>query len=134
LIVGTFGSIIFTVSSQKILTFTNFSRSAAGRWGNHDIVLRKPLSEFLGPGQEEISFSVRLDVSNGIIPRDELAKMRDMRDTGEVSVLVIGGEPVTWNQWSLESVKEGHKVHTGSGKLIQADVELTLKEYVEEVT
>jgi len=133
LIVGSLGNILFEVSSQKILTFNNLSRSGSGRWAVHDIINRKSLSEFLGPGQEEISFSVRLDASNGVIPRDELAKMRYMRDTGEASVLVIGGEPVTWNLWTLESVKEGHKTHTGNGKLLQVDVDLTLKEYVEVV-
>lgn len=87
------------------------------------------MSEFLGPGLEQISFTVRLDVSHGVNPEEELKKLREMRDSGEVAVLIIGGEPVTENYWALTSLREQHKVFTGDGKLIKADVEITLKEY-----
>ncbi len=133
-VVGSFGSVVFEVSSQKVRTFTGFTRGGSGRWSDHEVVNLKPLSEFAGPGLEEISFSVRLDVQHGVIPRDELANLREIRDTGRAEILIIGGEPVTWNLWTLQSIQENHKTHTGDGKLAQADVSLTLKEYIVGVT
>ena len=128
--IGSFGEVVFEVSSEKVRTFDNFSRSGSGRWVNHDIISLKPMPEFIGPGQEEISFLVRLDTALGVDPRSELQKLRNMRDAGEVSVLIIGGEPITNNLWALESISEKHKTFSGSGYLIKADAELVLKEYL----
>lgn len=127
--IGTFGEIVFEVSSNKIQTFTDFSRSGSGRWATHEINLQKPLPEFLGPGQEEISFSVRLDVQLGVNPETELQKLRKMRDTGAIAYLIVGGKPVSQNMWLLESIREQHKTHDGQGRLLAANVDLSLKEY-----
>lgn len=120
---------VFEVSLERTRTFDNFSRSGSGRWATHEIIGQKPFLEFLGPGQEEISFTVRLDASQGVNPEEELKKLRKMRDSGEIAVLIIGGQPVTENFWVLESLQEQQKVFNGDGKLILASVELTLKEY-----
>lgn len=132
-IVGSYGSIVFEVSNQKVRTFDGFTRGGSGRWSEHEITGRKPLSEFTGPGLEEISFSIRLDIFHGVSPAEELRKLREMRDKGQASILIIGGEPVTQNLWFLETIKEQHKTHTGDGKLLTAIAELTLKEYVQGV-
>jgi len=129
-IVGSLGDIIFEVSIEKVRTFDEFERSASSRWEIHDIIDKKPLPEFIGPGQEQISFSIRLDAFSGVVPQDELQALRNMRDSGEVKVLIIGGEPLTNNQWYLEALKEQHKTFSGNGKLLTAVAELTLKEYV----
>lgn len=128
--IGSYGNVVFEVSGSKVRTFDNFTRSGAGRWANHDIISLKPMPEYVGPGQEEIRFSVRLDASLGVDPSSELQKLRDMRDTGTVSVLIVGGEPITNNLWTLESITENHKVFSGRGHLIKADAELMLKEYL----
>ncbi|MFY0545447.1 phage tail protein [Brevibacillus sp. H7] len=117
------------MSINKVRTFKDFNRSGSARWANHDVHLQKPKPEFLGPGQEEISFSIRLDAQYGVNPEAELKRLRAMRDTGKLAMLIIGGEPVTQNLWFIESLDEGHKAHTGNGKLITAEVKLTLKEY-----
>ncbi|KUO72718.1 MAG: hypothetical protein APF81_08565 [Desulfosporosinus sp. BRH_c37] len=131
-VVGSLGGIVFEVSMDRVRTFDSFKRGGSGRWETHDIIGKKPLSEFAGPGQEQISFSIRLDAFSGLNPQEELQALRDMRDTGEASVLVIGGEPMTDNLWYLEALNEEHKTFTGDGKLLTAVVDLTLKEYVRE--
>lgn len=131
--VGSFNGIVFEVSIEKIRTFDGFSRSGSGRWENHDIIGKKPLSEFVGPGQEEVSFSILISVFNGLSPQEELQIWRDMRDNGQTSMLIVGGSPVTDNLWYLEALKEQHKTFTGDGKLLTAVADLTLKEYVQGV-
>lgn len=120
---------MFEVSINKVHTFEGFVRSGSGRWVVHDIINQKPLAEFLGPGQEEISFSIRLDINMGVSPEVELQRLREIRDTGKVSELIIGGKLVTKNLWLLESMSEQQKVFSGAGKLVVASVNLTLKEY-----
>lgn len=129
-VIGSLGGIVFEVSLEKVRTFDEFSRSASGRWEIHDIIGQRPLSEFVGPGQEQISFNIRLDAFSGLVPHDELQALRDMRDKGETAILIIGGVPVTDNQWYLEAVDEQHKSFTGNGTLLTAVAKITLKEYV----
>jgi len=128
-LVGTFGEIVFEVSHDRVRTFDNFSRSGSGRWATHEAYHQKPLPEFLGPGQEEISFSIRLSAFHGVNPKEELARMRKMRDSGEAFELIIGGELVGDNLWILESLREQSSTYTGDGKTLIANAEITLKEY-----
>lgn len=132
-VLGSFGDTVFEVSMEKVRTFDGFTRGGSGRWETHNIIGQKPLSEFIGPGLEQISFSIRLDAFSGLNPQEELQALRDMRDNGKVSVLIIGGAPITENLWYLENLNEQHKSFTGNGKLLTAVAELTLKEYVREV-
>ncbi len=120
---------VFETSVNRIRTFDGFSRAGSARWGIHEIIGQKPLLEFIGPGQEEISFSVRLDISLGVNPSEELEKLRKIRDTGTVNLLVVGGKAITTNYWLIESLKEEHKVFDGRGFLMSAIVEINLKEY-----
>lgn len=121
---------VFEVSSNRVRTFDDFSRSGSGRWAVHEIVGQKPKAEFLGPGQEELSFSMYLSAHLGVNPEVEMQKLRAMRDTGKTAALIVGGKPITQNFFSLESLRESHKVFSGKGKLITAEVEVVLKEYV----
>ena len=129
MVIGTLGDIVFEVSPRTVKTFDEFTRGGSGRWATHDIIGKKPEPEFLGPGQEEISFSMRLSATSYINPEKELAKLRLMRDTGTAAMLIIGGKPVTSNLWILESLNEQHKTFFGDGQLMVATVQVTLKEY-----
>lgn len=120
---------IFEVSSNRIRTFNSFTRGGSGRWEEHEIIHQKPLSEFIGPDLEQIGFTIRLDISHGVNPEKELKRLREIRDTGEVLILIIGGEPVTDNFWALRSLEEQHVSFGGGGELLLANAELTLKEY-----
>lgn len=128
-VIGSLGDVVFETSTQKVRTFDDLSREGSSRWGTHEILHQKPLSEFVGPGQEDIRFTIRLDAGLGVNPSEELEKLRKMRDTGEVTYLIIGGETVTTNYWYIESIKERQKNFTGRGILTLAVVELSLKEY-----
>jgi phage protein U len=129
--IGYMGDIVFTVSPYYMLTPTKFERESSGRWAEHNLLLRKPVSQFGGPGLEKLSFSIILDDDHGIKPEEQLKKLRKMRDIGAVFPLVIGGKPVTQNSWRLDSLKEGDCYWTVDGKLQQCVVQITLTEYEE---
>ena len=129
--IGYMGDIVFVVSENYMITPTNYGRESSARWAEHNLLLRKPVSQFGGPGLEKLSFDIILDSDHGIGPEQQLKKLRKMRDTGAVFPLVIGGRPVTQNYWRLDSLKEENCYWTPTGQLQQCIVSLQLTEYEE---
>lgn len=127
--IGVFGDVIFEVSSKKVMTFSGFKRSGSGRWADHERIGMKPISEFIGPGKEEISFTIQLNVSLGVNPIRELEKLRRIRDNGETRGIIIGDDFISKSLWTLESLQETHEIYDANGQLLVADVELMIKEY-----
>ena len=107
--IGTLGDVVFETSSEKIRTFDGMKRSGSARWATHDIMAHKPVLEFLGSGMEQISFSMRFDVSLGINPAAELETLRGLRDAGEASQLILNGKPIGEHKWVIESPCPPHR-------------------------
>ena len=131
--IGTLGEVVFEVSASKVKTFDSMKRSGSGRWATHEIIGQKPVMEFLGPGIEQISFNMRFDVFLGINPSDELVVLRQMRDAGEAVTLILEGQPVTDNLWVIESLSEDYPAIDNTGRILIANVDVNLKEYVKSV-
>jgi phage protein U len=127
--VGSFGGVTFEVSAKKVLTFNDFTRSGSARWGIHDINLKKPMPEFLGPGQETISFKIKLNALHGVNPKAELNRLRSFRDTGKVSSFILGTKPISSSYWYIDDISEDYKTIDGKGRIISVDATVTLKEY-----
>ncbi len=123
------GNIIFSVSEDYLLTPSDMELSADARWETHDLLLRKPVSQFTGPGLESLKFKMILSSSYGISPEKQLLSLRMMRDTGTVFPLIIGGKPVSQNYWYIESVSDSDRFYNAVGSLIGATVSVALKEY-----
>ena len=66
--IGYMGNVVFISSANYLLTPTKYSRSASGRWSEHELLMRKPVSQFGGPGLEKLSFDLILDAGHGIDP------------------------------------------------------------------
>jgi phage protein U len=127
--IGSFGGVTFEVSTKKVLTFSGLSRGGSARWGIHDINLKKPMPEFLGPGQENISFKIKLNALHGVNPEAELNKLRTFRDTGKVSSFILGTKPISSSYWYIDDISEEYKTIDGKGRLISVEATITLKEY-----
>lgn len=127
--IGYMGDVTFVVSSHYMITPSEFQRSGESRWSEHDLILRKPVSQFKGPGLEKVTFKIQLRADHSITPSSQLKKLRQMRDTGAVFPLIIGGKPVTQNYWRLESLSEEQNYYGPTGKLLQATANVTLVEY-----
>lgn len=128
--VGALGDIVFTVSSDKVRTFDSMSRSGSARLATHELINRKPLVEFLGPGSETISMQISFSVYDGLNPKDEATSLRELRDKGKAVVLILGGQPLGDGLWLVESLNETHKYIDNNGAAHQIDVSVTLREYI----
>lgn len=132
---GAFGRLLNKLTGNTGITYktpSNYTRQAEARWETHDIIGQKPVSEFVGPGLESVSFDLKLDADLGVDPEEELEKLRKMRDTGEKVFLILGGYPVFGNnnRVYITSLEENLLRTNGKGKAMAIDVSINLQEYV----
>ena len=126
---ATLGPITFVASADLMRTFDEAKRKGAARWHEHAVHLAQPKLEFLGPGIDEITLSVRLDIKRGVVPRDELRTMRTQRDAGNVMALIVGGDYA--GDFVLVDLNETWKHFDANGVLTLASVDLSIKEYIQ---
>lgn len=129
--IGTFGPIIFETNDKRILTFSNFSHSVAGRWKTTETIGGKPKKEFLGPDSQEVSFDIVISAAFGVKPSKIIKILEMMTLSGDAYPLIIGGKPVGVNTfyWILKSVSETWDVILNDGKILTAKIRLSLEEY-----
>lgn len=125
--IGIFGSVVFETSSEKVRTFSDFKRSGEAEYGEHSRIGRKGILEFLGPGLDQITFSMLFTVSLGVNPREEIDKLRDLLNGGETETLILGGKPL--GDFVVTSLSETWKRMDNAGRLLAAETSVTLKEY-----
>lgn len=128
--IGKWGKEIkFFVKSKKQLSFTGMKRSSSGRWAAHNIIGKRPKTEFLGPGMDEITMDVILDADMGVNPRKAMKKFRFACKKGEVHYLYINGKKVCRNPMAISSVVESWDRIWSKGELVRAMVSVTFSEY-----
>lgn len=124
------GSVVFVVNPKTIRTFNDLTRSSAGRWANHEVIGKKPLSQFLGPGLDTVSFTMRLDVRYGINPRKELDALVELERAGKAMPLIIGGKALGVGLWKITSLEQNWSSVDNRGNVLAATVNIALEEYV----
>jgi phage protein U len=131
--IGFFGDIIFETNDKRILTFQGFNRSSAGRWGKHDVIGRKPASEFIGPNLDKITFTVLLNGNHGVKPRYEMERWLYKERDGVAEPLVINNKGLGVDMWVVKSVSQMWNVILNKGEVLSGSVDVELEEYVEDM-
>ncbi|WP_227014025.1 phage tail protein [Paenibacillus psychroresistens] len=121
---------MFQVSADKIRTFDDFVRNNADRWESHEIIGQKPKKEFIGPGLDQITFNMRFDANLGVSPRKEMEALMVLSRNGKAAPLIIGGKALGVNKWIITGLVHKWKNIDNKGNLLQADLEISLEEYV----
>jgi phage protein U len=128
--IGNFGeTIVFSVSSSKILTPHNMKRSVSARWEQHKILGKAPKSEFVGQNAPETTMTVVLSAECGVKPRAMLGTIEKAIKAGTVNWLVIGGKFVGGRKMYISSCSETWDEIWNKGELVRATVNLTFVEY-----
>lgn len=128
--IGAYGPVVFIASENTIRTFTNFTRNEKGRWAKHDVIMKKPILEFIGPDIGTISFNMRFDVSYGMKPKNEIDRLMWIVRRGEAHTLILGGVPIGFNKWTINSVDQNWEHFDNKGNLLVGEVTVSLEEYV----
>lgn len=128
--IGTLGTkIVFEVSAERLLTFETITREISGRWTAHEILGAKPKTEYLGPGAQAASLTIRLSAALGVKPREMLETIESMVESGSAEYLVVGGKMIGQNKFYIESASESWDRLYSRGELAAASVALNLGEY-----
>ena len=127
--IGYMGPVVFLASSTYTLTPSRMGQEGEGRWADHDLIHYKPVSEFLGPGLQSLAFDLILSRQYGVDPDGAVKLLRQMRDTGVVFPLIIGGHPISQTYWRLMSMSENDNYYGPTGNRIWCKLHVQLKEY-----
>lgn len=131
--IGYYGDIVFETSDSRILTFSDFQRNTASRWAKHEVIGKKPTSEFIGPDLDTISFTVNLNGNFGVKPREEMELWLRKSRSGTAEILVIGNRALGVDKWIVKSVSQAWGVILNKGEVFSGKVDIELEEYVEEL-
>jgi hypothetical protein len=129
--IGSFGPIVFSVSSLAVLTLNNIARTAGKRTTTHTVIEGKPITEYLGADLQSFKFDITLSAEHGVRPRAMLDALAEMAEGKMAYPLQIGGRPVGKHMWSLDQVSESWNHLYSLGELSEATVSLSLTEYIE---
>lgn len=128
--IGSFGDVVFLVSREAARTIKDLSRSEGGRYATHDIHLKKPKLEFLGPGLSQMSFKMEFDASRGMHPIQETDKLIRMQRDGEYHFFILGNKRFGMKYFVLKSVSINFKAIDNKGVVLSAEADVSLEEYL----
>jgi len=131
---GSFGDVIFETSDDRILTFSNFLRTAAARYADHEVIGVKPVTENIGPGLDNITFTIELRRSLGVDPDEVLNKLMKYNREGHAYPLVIGSKILGVDKWRIGNLGMATNVFGRHASYDSVSVELSIIEYVENQT
>ena len=129
--IGSYGDIVFEVSSERVKTFRDFQIQRSAKYSEHAIHGRKALLEFTGLSPASLSINIRLDAGLGLNPQEELNMLYEVLNNHITMPFILDGEPQSDNLWVLESIDEKREIIDNHGTLIAAEITLKLKEYIE---
>nr|WP_145402954.1 phage tail protein [Paenibacillus xylanexedens] len=128
--VAVLGDIVFIVTKYKVRTFSDLSRTSNDRWANNEILLKKPRSQFLGPGLDTFELTVLVDARLGLNPRKEVDKLVAYSREGKVMKFSVGGKGMGVDKVKITSLVQNWQKMDNRGNLTSATYNLTLEEYV----
>lgn len=129
--IGNFGKlIVFETSDSKVLNFNNFQKTVSANWGKHERIGKKPLSEFLNPELQGLTFTIVLNAQHGVRPRKTMENIEKAIEKGQVESLVVGAAKVGKNRWKITQMSEAWDIVLSHGELMKATLNLTLEEYL----
>lgn len=127
--IGSLGDIVFEVNDDRKLTFSGMSYNVGARTSVHNRINGRPLIEFLGAENEEISLTIKLSAFLGINPRKSMYKLNDMCREGVPLRLVIGKTHFGKYKWLITKVSSTMEHISNRGQILSITTKITLKEY-----
>jgi len=130
MLIGSWGPLIFYVTGIGALTFSELTQDSSGRWVTHEPINSVPVSEFLGPGQDEAEIKIILSKMLGVEPKIAYELLRQLVRRGKNYPLILGGIPLSGNMWYVETLNgASSEFAAGTGQILWTEVTCQFKEY-----
>jgi phage protein U len=129
-IIGSWGDFIFEVSGDIANTFQELTEKSSGRWAEHEPINTAPLSEFLGPGLDELEITIIFTTMLGVDPQGSYETLRAAVRKGEYYPFILGGFPLSGNFWRINEISGASTVFgPRDRKTLWMECGITVKEY-----
>lgn len=127
--VGSLGKVVFTVSTNKVETFSGSKISSSASYGSHKRHGGNEIIEFTGNDADTVSFNMTLSQILGVKVAEELDKLKKYKKTGKTLKFVIGKRVIGNYRWVITKLNVTEEIYGKKSELITAGVAITLKEY-----
>lgn len=124
--VGSLGDLVFEVSTAKVLTFTDATKTVSARHQKHDIHLRSPILEFIGEDLIEFKLNVSFDKKFGVNPQSQVEQLEKYVKEGSILNLMIGN--VYMGKFAIPRINQSIPLISGKGEILKIAVEINLTE------
>ena len=114
----------------KCLTFRDFKRTVSNRTNDHSRIVLKPKTEFDGPELSQMTFSITFRTDLGVDPRKMLKKLETCIRLGKIDYFVIGNKKIGKHKYLITTMTEAWDTIVKNGLLVEATVDITVKEYL----
>ena len=122
--------ILFEVSSERVLTFRNMVRRNSVRFATNDTLLRKPISQYVGPSLDKINLTIVLDAQYGVDPQAEYNKLIRIQRDGTTVSIIIGTTAFGTYRWRIADLSIPKEQIDNTGFIRRSEVTIGFEEYV----
>lgn len=116
--------------SINTAAYQELKHSQAYRWQSQERILRKPAMQFMGEGEESMSFTgiVYPHVQGGV---KQIEAMREEAGKGK-PLLLVDGLGFIWGQWVIMQINEGQSFFMTNGQPLKQTFECRILNYGED--
>lgn len=129
--IGNLGPIVFKVANRGNLTFRDLSFSLSPRYGTHEPMMGIPKKEFIGPGGQSYSFTMDLNFSKEINPRDQVERLMEYANSGTILPFFLGEKP--FGNFVITDLGGNFRFIDNKGIPWNGDVQISIEEYGDDV-
>ena len=122
--------ILFEVHSDRILTFKDFVRTNHVRFSKQNVLLRKPVSQFVGPELDRLDFKIILKAQFGVNPQIEFNKLIRLQRDGTTVSILTGKSGHGMFRWRIENLGMPWEIIDNNGICISTTVDISFEEYI----
>lgn len=122
--------ILFEVSSDRLLTIRDFKRTNSVRFAKHNALLRKPVSQYVGPELDKIDFKIILKAQFGVHPQEECNKLIRLQRDGEALSIILGKSPFGMGRWRIVNLVMPWEFINNRGDCMSCTVDISFEEYI----
>ena len=128
--VGSLGDIVFEVRDDKIITPRNVKWTDTANFAEHSRHCSTTLVEYVGDKPDTITLLLKLSDYLGVKTMEQLKKLKAYKRFGKTLRLILGKKPYGRWKWVITKISVSMEYSDKRGNLTQADVQISLKEYI----
>ena len=133
MIIGLYGNgqIVFGLAARQGFLIEELTETSKAKFVEHEILGSKPITEFVGFENDEVSFSMNFIAGHTTAPMVAIPLLKGLLSRAQAYPLIVGGRPVGsfMSQFVLTEVTSTYEYTNGMGTLIVASIDVSMKEY-----